>query len=303
MILLQVLSTTWMAGGVWFKMAVKEYIHVENVNDAIDLISDTTKTNQFIAGGVGIAAQRKDGFLDCDQLIDISRISELQSEEKVSFEGKSYLKLGSVLSLTQISQSEYVQNDFPFFARVLVESSDPARRNAYTLGGRLATKIPVGMLLPALCALEVVVDVLKNGISNKISVVDWLSSEIFEEPYLITAVLIPYQSKINYSILDVKRRNYPGEIVAGVLVTTRETSSKLIENIKIFGSVDKYGLVSFSNISEFLNGKNISSELVRQAVELADQQITNKWGNDEDAQYRKRVLTALVSRCLNQVLL
>ena len=303
MILLQVLSTTWMAGGVWFKMAVKEYIHVENVNDAIDLITDTTKTNQFIAGGVGIAAQRKDGFLDCDQLIDISRISELQSEEKVSFEGKSYLKLGSVLSLTQISQSEYVQNDFPFFARVLVESSDPARRNAYTLGGRLATKIPVGMLLPALCALEVVVDVLKNGISNKISVVDWLSSEIFEEPYLITAVLIPYQSKINYSILDVKRRNYPGEIVAGVLVTTRETSSKLIENIKIFGSVDKYGLVSFSNISEFLNGKNISSELVRQAVEMADQQITNKWGNDEDAQYRKRVLTALVSRCLNQVLL
>ncbi|MHB8135461.1 MAG: FAD binding domain-containing protein [Anaerolineaceae bacterium] len=284
-------------------MAVKEYIHVENVNDAIDLISDTTKINQFIAGGVGIAAQRKDGFLDCDQLIDISRISELQSEEKVSFEGKSYLKLGSVLSLTQISQSEYVQNDFPFFARVLVESSDPARRNAYTLGGRLATKIPVGMLLPALCALDAVVDVLKNGISNKISVVDWLSSEIFEEPYLITAVLIPYQSKINYSILDVKRRNYPGEIVAGVLVTTRETSSKLIENIKIFGSVDKYGLVSFSNISEFLNGKNISSELVRQAVELADQQITNKWGNDEDAQYRKRVLTALVSRCLNQVLL
>jgi len=292
-----------MAGGVWYKMAVKEYVHVESVTDAIGLMSDTSKTHQFIAGGVGIAAQRKDGFLDCDQLIDISRISELQSEEKVSFEGKSYLKLGSVLSLNQISLSENVKKDFPFFARALVESSDPARRNAYTLGGRLATKIPVGMLLPALCALDTVVDVNKNGNSNKISVMDWLSSEIIEEPYLITAVLIPYQSKINYSILDVKRRNYPGEIVAGVLVTTHETPTKMIENIKIFGSVDKYGLVSFSNISEFLNGKNISSDLIRQAEELASQQISNNWGNDEDAQYRKRVLSALVSRCLNQVFL
>jgi len=293
----------WMAEGVWYKMAVKEYVYVENVSDAINLISDTTKTHQFIAGGVGIAAQRKDGFLDCDQIIDISRINELKCEEKVSIEGRSYLKLGSVLSLNQAALSKFVKNDFPFLERILLESCDPARRNAYTFGGRLATKIPVGMLLPALCALDSQVVVLKNGDSKNISVLDWLSSEFIEEPYLITAVLIPYQSKIIYSILDVKRRNYPGEIVAGALVTTHETQSNLIENIKIFGSVDKYGLVSFPIVAEFLNGKIISSDLLRQAEEMTDQQIKNNWGNDEDALYRKRVLTALVSRCLNQVLL
>ncbi len=106
-----------------------------------------------------------------------------------------------------------------------------------------------------------------------------------------------------YSLLDVKRRNYPGEIVVGVLVTSYETHSSQADNIKIFGSVDKYGVVNFVNVADYLNGKSLSSKLILQAEELTNQQLRNIWGDDEDALYRKRVLSTLVSRCLNQMYL
>ena len=293
----------WMAGGVWSKMAIKEYVQVKSVQDVVQLISDSSKTSQIISGGVGIALQRKDGFLNCDLLIDISRVEELKTVAKVNINGRFYLHLGATLSLYQTACNEYVKSEFPLLEKVLLECCDPARRNAYTLGGRFATKIPVGMLLPTLCALDATVVVIDHGNMKKVSVLNWLTSEEFEEPFLITAILIPTGQKIVYSLMDVKRRNYPGEILVGVLVTSNETQSSQAENIKIFGSVDKYGVVNLVNVADYLNGKFLTSRLILQAEELTNQYLRNIWGDDEDALYRKRVLSALVSRCLNQMYL
>ncbi len=91
----------WMAGGVWSKMAIKEYVQVKSVQDVVQLISDSSKTSQIISGGVGIALQRKDGFLNCDLLIHIPRVEELKTVAKVNINGRFYLQLGAALSLYQ----------------------------------------------------------------------------------------------------------------------------------------------------------------------------------------------------------
>lgn len=293
----------WMAEGVWYKMPVKDYVYAETIQEIIHQFSDSSKTHQLIAGGAGISQQRKDGFLDCDVLVDISRVQDLKKIAKVDLDGQQYLQLGSGLSIYQAACDEKVKKEFPLLAKVLLESCDPARRNAYTLGGRLATKIPVGMMFPALCALNALVMVRKNGMDQKVLIVEWLKSEIFEEPFLITSVLIPIGSKIIYQLMDVKRRNYPGEIVVGVLVTCNDSANKQLDHVNIFGTVDKYGVVGFEKIADFLNGKNLTGELIAQAETLTDQQMKSSWGEDADALYRKRVLTALVTRSLNQLLL
>jgi CO/xanthine dehydrogenase FAD-binding subunit len=299
--LLQVLSTMWMAGGVWFNMAVKEYIHVDTVQEAIRRISDTSREYQLIAGGAGIAQQRKDGFLNCDVLVDISRVKELTRIEKVSLNDMAHLKIGSGTSMSQAASDEWVERDFPLLADVLRTCCDPARRNAYTFGGRLATRTPLGMLFPALCVLKAQVLVQKDEKQTMLPILDWMGPEVLEEPYLITAILIPYGPKPVHALLEVKRRSYPGEIVAGVLAAVNDAQSKIAENVQIFASVDKYGLVSFAEIAEALNGKMMTSDLIQATQERTKKQLEKAWDETEDAQYRKNVLTALVSRCLNQI--
>jgi len=284
-------------------MAVKEYIHVNSIQDIIRLVSDSSKTSQIISGGVGIALQKKDGFLNCDQLIDISRVDELKTISKVMINNKQFLQLGTALTLFQTARSEMVRSELPLLEKVLLECCDPARRNAYTLGGRLATKIPVGMLMPTLCALDSIVVVIDHGDTKEIPILNWLNTEEFDEPYLITAIRIPIGTKYNYALLDVKRRNYPGEIVAGILVASIETQSDHMNSFKIYGSTDKYGVVNFENVADYLKGKSLSPDHIHQSEVLASQQLRNIWGEDEDALYRKRVLSVLVSRCLIQMCL
>lgn len=280
-------------------MAVKEYVFATTINDITQKLTDTRVASQLIAGGVGVAGQRKDGFLDCERLIDISRVPELKQTEKVSVNGIPHFKLGAALSLGQTAGLEETQSAFPLLRQALCESSDPARRNAYTLGGRLATKVPVGMLFPALSALRAQVEIQSGGSSALVPVSQWLTTYFAEDAYLITAVLLPITPAPEYAMLDVKRRNYPGEIVAGALAACGADRC----DVRVYGSVDNYGLVPFDDTAQYLNENGITPQTVAQVEDLAALRLKNLWGADEDAQYRKRVLAALVVRCVNTLFL
>ncbi|PKO15465.1 MAG: hypothetical protein CVU39_11165 [Chloroflexi bacterium HGW-Chloroflexi-10] len=292
-----------MVGGVWFNMAVQAYIHVKTVAEALQYLSDPDKSSQIIAGGVGIADQLHNGFLNDDQLIDISRIAELKLVEKIDVHGEPYLKIGSVLNLNSVANLDEVKDEFPVLAKALKESSDPARKNAFTFGGRITTKIPQGMLFPALCALNTLIVIKTIQSERMIPILEWLKSEPMEIPFLITSVLIPYTLKPSWVMQDVKRRNFPGEIIAGVLIAANKEETGFAENLRIFGSVDNFGLVTFELVENYLNGKKITKELLRQTEEVISSQLKNNWGLDEDAQYRRRVLTALITRSLEHVFL
>lgn len=282
-------------------MKIKEYIYANSLSEAIHQITDTQKTSQIISGGALIASQLRSGYLDCDQLVDISRIAELKAVAEVSSNGYTYLQLGAGLSLSSVEKLAIVAEKYPLLQKALRESSDPARRNAYTLGGSIAARLPKGMLLPVLCALNSQIVFLTRYSERSIPIINWFASPMQEKMGIITAILIPQQKVNSWVIKDVKRRNHPGEIVVGALTALTQFERQPDPQVQIFGSVDTYGLVDFSAIASSLDGKNLTNTVLEEAEVQVKAMLKNQWGLEEDAAYRIRVLGTLVKRCLKEL--
>ncbi len=282
-------------------MAVKNYLYAETLQQALDSISDEEICSQLISGGAGVADQIRNGYLDCDQLVDITRIPEMKVAQVVTQNGESYLKLGSALTLNQAARLEQMETLFPLLYDVLTQSSDPARRNAFTLGGVLATKIPAGMLFPALCALDSKLVLARKDSTSVIFVEDWMKSVLQEEAFIITAVLVPIRPVPVWRMKDVKRRMHPGEIVAGVLVLAEALRDGGLDNIRVYATLDQYGLVTFEGIPS-LHKQSLTKEKIDDYTTSVETHLM-RWGTDADAAYRRKVVRTLVNRCLAELFL
>ncbi len=106
-------------------MTIHEYFYAKSLSDAIEQLTKPQKKSQIIAGGALIASQLRSGYLDCEQLVDISGISELKTEGKISLDGKNYYKLGAGLSLTRVEKVAIIAEKYPLLWQALHGSSDP----------------------------------------------------------------------------------------------------------------------------------------------------------------------------------
>ncbi len=282
-------------------MTIHEYFYAKSLSDAIEQLTKPQKKSQIIAGGALIASQLRSGYLDCEQLVDISGISELKTEGKISLDGKNYYKLGAGLSLTRVEKVAIIAEKYPLLWQALHGSSDPARRNAYTLGGSIAARLPKGMLFPALCALKTKLIFLMKDSQRIIPLVDWFTLPMEEEIGVITAILIPEQKVIQWEMKEVKRRNHTGEVVVGALVALTQVEGSRDGLLQIFGSVDMYGLVDFSDIALSLNGESFTSDVLEKVESVMKNKLQDKWGTEAEAAYRTRALVTLVQRCLKEL--
>jgi CO/xanthine dehydrogenase FAD-binding subunit len=287
-------------------MTIQTIIRASTVAETIQLLGDVTTRSHLISGGWSVTNQVRNGRLDCDRLVDISRVEAIQQVEEVQIAGRAYLKVGAGLSFTQVAQHPQIRECFPDFAAMLLESGDPARRNSYTLGGRLAIKRSPGMFLPALAVLEAVLAVRDQAGETLWSIMDWYQDNTNLPGYLITAVLLPLSGPQTWVVKEVKRRQAPGELIVGVIASAlaegvSSNSDRKFQDLRIACQIDSAGVRRLASVETALQDQPVSEALLSQALVDIDHQLQAEMGDDADAQYRRRVLAALVGRCLNQI--
>lgn len=282
-------------------MPLKDYVFAETIEEILNYLGDQEISSQLIAGGATVSAEIRSGLFASDRLVDISRIATLSEGRLKSRDGVDYLSLGASLTLNKAAHLSLVAEQLPLLASVLLESADPARRNAYTLGGVLATRVPRGMLIPALVALDAKLVIVQPDKEEMVSLLRWMNENFSDRPYLIKEILIPLDKPIDWVIQTVMRRNYPGEIVVGVLAARSLSATVSEQKLRVFATVDTYGLVSFEEYAKNLMGQSITEDLLSNLASRIDDQLFNSWPDDEDARYRRKVVTTLVNRSILQL--
>lgn len=284
-------------------MGIQNYVYAESIEETIVYLLGEEKNNRIISGGASITPQLRSGLFDCDTLIDISRVEGLKTIESVNIKDQDFISIGSALNFNQIIKNKEIQEKFPLLVKVLFESSDPARRNGYTFGGRLALKKARGMILPILIVMDALI-VTQDGTSEKIYYSDdWLHKSFKPENVLITAILLPIPQKPLWVVKDAKRREAPGEQVAGMVITADQITEDGMSNLRISGTVEKRGLITFAGIESILEGKKPSIELFDRVGELLNNPHKTISKKNEEELYQAQVLSALLKRCLKALFL
>lgn len=107
-----------------------------NANELVEFLSNKNTKSRIVAGGTDIFVGLKQGIYDLDQLVDVSRLPELQG---ISFAENdlSTLRIGAAMTLDKIARNELVARFFPSLASCISLIATPQIRRVATIAGDL----------------------------------------------------------------------------------------------------------------------------------------------------------------------
>src|SRR5438552_18871826 len=106
----------------------------KKITDAVKMIAEAGPEGMFVAGGTDLYPNMKRRQQTPKTVISVTRLRELH---EISGDGRSGIKIGAAVSLTEICEHPVINRDYPVVAQAARQISTPVLRNMGTLGGNL----------------------------------------------------------------------------------------------------------------------------------------------------------------------
>src|SRR6202040_3378431 len=111
-----------------------DYRTPRTIAEAVKIIGDVGPDAQFVAGGTDLYPNMKRRQQMPTTVISVMRLSELN---QIAGDGKSGLKIGASVLLSDICAHPIIKRDYPVIASAARTISTPLLRNMGTIGGNL----------------------------------------------------------------------------------------------------------------------------------------------------------------------
>ncbi len=111
-----------------------DYRVPREIAEAVKIIAGAGPEGQFVAGGTDLYPNMKRRQQTPKTVISVMRLPELN---QITGEGRSGIRIGSSVTLTDICEHPIINRDYPFIANAARLISTPILRNMGTIGGNL----------------------------------------------------------------------------------------------------------------------------------------------------------------------
>jgi 4-hydroxybenzoyl-CoA reductase subunit beta len=111
-----------------------DYRVPREIAEAVKIVGDVGPTAQFVAGGTDLYPNMKRRQQTPQTVISVMRVPELN---QITGEGKSGIRIGASVTLTDIVEHPLINRDYPVVAQAARTISTPILRNMGTIGGNL----------------------------------------------------------------------------------------------------------------------------------------------------------------------
>lgn len=268
------------------------YERAEDLGHACELLRTHGDGAKVIAGGQSLMPMLNTGLLDCEVLVDISRIglSDVGMRD-------GYLELGGLVRHARLAGDDRVSSSQPLVATAARHIGNARVRNRGTLGGSLAHADPSAELPLVMTALGAKV-LASNGsevreIAAEELATSFLSTQLAQDE-LVVAVRAPVLGEgWGWSFNEISRRL--GDFaVAAVAVLLRTAEGRVLEARVAAGAVGETPL-RLGGVEAALSGAS-REELAERAERLDE--VDPPSDSNASAAYRRKVLGVLVRRSL-----
>jgi len=111
-----------------------EYHVPQTIAEAVRIRGEAGPVGQFVAGGTDLYPNMKRRQQTPKTVISVMRLPELN---QITGDGKSGLRIGASVTLTEICEHPIINRDYPVVAKAARTISTPLLRNMGTIGGNL----------------------------------------------------------------------------------------------------------------------------------------------------------------------
>lgn len=275
-----------------------EYLSPKTLDEALSFYNSYKEKAVYIAGGTDIIVKLKDEKIFPDYLISLKNIEELK---RFFIDDDSNLHIGSLITHRTLETSSLIKENYPIIYDAVSNIGSVQVRNVATLAGNLANAVPSADGAIPLITLDAKIAYYDLNGNNSIELKDFFVSPgktIFEDGEIITEIIIPPLNKNTGSAYMKFGRRAAMElpiIGVGLLISLDDDLKKCIKariGLGVAGPTPLRALKA----EEFLEGKIIDEDVLKQAGEIAAEESQVRDSIRGKAWYRKEMIKVFIKR-------
>ena len=277
-----------------------EYHAPSTLDEAISLLDDYGPEASVLAGGQSLIPMMKFQLALPAHVVDINRISGLGSIH----EENGVLHIGSLTRESDLDASEMVRSRYPILHDTTAVIADPLVRNMATVGGNLAHGDPANDHPATMMALGAEVVARGPGGERVIPVIDFFQGPLttaLTQGEILTEVRVPTPaagSGSAYLKLERKVGDYATAGVAVVITLNGSVCQRAGIGLTNAGPTP----VKASAAADFLAGRPLDDETIREAARLAAQEAQPTADLRGSAEYKRDMVRVLTGRAIRLAL-
>jgi CO/xanthine dehydrogenase FAD-binding subunit len=274
------------------------YHDVDNVSDAVDLLSDLGDEAKFLAGGQSLVPLMNMRFAMPSHLVDINRCKEL---DYIQDEG-DVVAVGALARHRTVENSSDVSRACPLLQQALKYVGHTPIRTRGTIGGSLAHADPAAEIATVLACLSGSVTT-RSASGKRVLGFDELVvgpfSTVLEPDELITEVRFPTLGPSDgWSFIEFSRRR--GDFaIATVAAVLRITDGRVSDAaVGIGGAASKP--FKARKAGDLVKGESLTPRLIEQVAQIAARECEPAADQYGSTEYRRNLVKVLVGKALTE---
>ncbi len=268
-----------------------EYFEPASLEEALDILHQWGSRAKVLAGGTDLTVQMKQGKIQPEAVVSLSRIGELNF-----IEAASAIRIGALTSMNRIAAS--FTGRLEILREAALAVGDVQIRNTATVGGNVANASPSADMVPALLALEAKARIRKRGGERLVGLGEFCVGPFctfLEGDELITEFLISPIPEGSGAYAWAPKRTAVDETLVGAGAWLSCEEGKIKCASLALGSVAPIPFRA-RKAESFLQGKPLTGETFRQAGEIAAEEASPR----SRADYRRTMASVLTEEALQR---
>jgi CO/xanthine dehydrogenase FAD-binding subunit len=251
---------------------------VDSLSSALKILNDEPQKWRPLAGGTDLMVLYEAGKLPEAHYLNIWNLEELKGIEVDA----DHITLGALTTFSELQENETIQQDFPMLVEAAKLTGAIAIQNRGTLGGNIVNASPAADSPPALLCYDAEIELVSSAGSR------WIKYQDFHTGYkqmmikpdeILSKIKLPRKTagtKQFYRKVGTRKAQAISKICISALAKWEHdparNAKKIIDIRLAFASVAAIPFRALQT-EEFLRGKSISAELIKQAVEKLGEEI------------------------------
>lgn len=168
-----------------------QYLRPESIKEALELLDGYGKNLKILAGGTDLIIALKDRLINCNYLMDIKNIQELQEIKYTEDKG---LEIGAAVSLNEIINSDIINEKYGILIQAAKTLANSLLRNRATLLGNICNASPGGDMLGPSIVLEGKLEILSKTAVRIVPLKDFfvgVKRTVLKENELVSKIIFP----------------------------------------------------------------------------------------------------------------
>lgn len=280
-----------------------EFIEPTSVKQVCSALHQSTGKAKVIAGGTDLLVNMKKKLIKPEAIISLAKISRLK---EISYSDGNGLKMGSLVTMTELAESRVVVDKFPALAKAASKLGSPQIRNRATIGGNICSARPAADTLGPLIGYGAKVKLVGAQGERPVLLEEFFTgpgetilgpSEILTEILIKPPIPDTYSNYVKFGV----RKAMEIAIVSVTSVITLDPGNGRCKEARIVLGAVAPMFIRCPESEEVLVGNRITEDLAAQVGTLAAQSCWPISDIRGSAEYRRMLVESLTRRTILEV--